>query len=142
MNKWLQLVISYTLGLIFFAFFTLVAHLKPAGGLFYTLTAFDYGNLVNWLLLYPFARASVSRWRQLRRQGKADDNRGFIRRAYDENGESFAQTEYNSAWASHGSPNGGSALLTFMLYGLVYIFAVVIDAWLLIRLVFVKHQKS
>ncbi|HAT55185.1 MAG TPA: hypothetical protein DCW31_08115 [Lactobacillus sp.] len=134
MQKGVQIMVSYLLGLIFFAFFTLIAHLKPAGGLDTHLLVFDYVNLLNLILLYPFARNGVRKWRLARRAHKNTDSRGFIRRGYDEHGESFAQMEYNSAWASQGAPNGGSALVPFALYGVAYIFAVVIDVVLLIRM--------
>lgn len=87
---------------------------------------------LNALIFFPIAYLILVNYRSKKIHNKEVSN---IQKAYEINGESFATSNFIPAYLYHGTV-GGSTAAIFLLYYVVFIFAIFIDLVYLLRIIY------
>ncbi len=118
-------LIPLILGASYFGVVFLFIHVGKVSGISYQIGPYDVLNLLNYLFLFPKAYLIVNKY--YKRTHRTHKNKSNIRKAFEKNGESFAQMQYAPAWSSHGGNDFlFEAVVQFFLYFLTYLLSVLI----------------
>ena len=120
-------LIPLILGAIYFGIVFLFIHMGKASSISYKIGSYDVFNLLNYLFLFPKAYLIVNRY--YKKTHRTHKNKSNIRKAFEKNGESFAQIQYAPAWSSHGGNDFlFDTIVQFFLYLLTYFLSVLVLA--------------
>lgn len=113
------------MGAAYFGIVFLFIHVGKVSGFSYKIRPYDILNLLNYLVLFPKAYFIVNE--HYKKIHRIHNNKSNIRKAFEKNGESFAQMQYAPAWNSHGGTDFlFEAVVQFFLYFLTYLLSVLI----------------
>lgn len=120
-------LIPTILGAVYFGIVFLFIHVDKVSGISYKISQYDVLNLLNYLFLFPKAYLIINEY--YKQTHTIHKDKSNMRKAFEKNGESFAQMQYAPAWSSHGGNDFlFEVIVHFFIYLLTYLLAVLILA--------------